>query len=515
MPLEPLPESLPSAVRALADALAPSGFTADGIAEHLGPNATAALYRGEPGVVLTACDASPLSCLIRFFLVREPASQAQLDELLSPDLVRMLLDATVIRPAANDRFAVALDLRPHVLAGQDRLIVSDLDASMTAHVPGPDHVLGVGSASLSLLSASPETPVGTVLDLGCGSGVQAVAQAGVAQRVVATDVHPRALEMARATLAANRIDNVELRQGPWFEPVADERFDRIVANPPFVVGLPEVGHVYRDSGLSLDGATELVVGQAPAHLAEGATACILGAWVHRSGESWRSRVASWLPSRGVSAWVLERDVVDPGQYVSTWLADESVDVRSPEAVERTERWLAHFRDNDVEAIGFGWIFLREIGDNPTEITAEDLSHPFTDPLGPEVDEYFARAEWLRGRGTDDILDAAYMVRPGVALERVSVADAEAGMGFAQRVTRVSRMDGPRFTHEVDDGVVSILSGLHPQGLPLREVVGLLVASQGVDDPAEHTRLENNAAAIVVDCVRHGLVLPAEIIAKES
>ena len=96
MPLEPLPESLPSAVRALADALAPSGFTADGIAEHLGPHATAALYRGEPGVVLAACDASPLSRLIRFFLVREPASQAQLDELLSPDLVRMLLDATVI-----------------------------------------------------------------------------------------------------------------------------------------------------------------------------------------------------------------------------------------------------------------------------------------------------------------------------------------------------------------------------------------------------------------------------------
>ena len=50
---------------------------------------------------------------------------------------------------------------------------------------------------------------------------------------------------------------------------------------------------------------------------------------------------------------------------------------------------------------------------------------------------------------------------------------------------------------------------------LAVVVGLLVASQGVDDPAEHTRLENNAAAIVVDCVRHGLVLPAEIIAKES
>lgn len=503
------PTPLSQAASELAAALSRAGFTADGIAAHLGPHATAALYRGEPGVVLAACDDSALSRLIRIFLVREPTSRAQLEEVLSPALVALLIDAALLRPTNHpDTYEVGLDVRPHVLAERDRVVLSDLDASMTDYIPGPDHVLGVGAASLSLLQATPTSAAESVLDLGTGSGVQALAQAETATRVVATDIHPRALALAEANLAANGIENVELREGAWFQPVEGERFDRIVANPPFVVGLPEVGHVYRDSGLSLDGASELVASHAAEHLAEGGTAAILGAWAHVKGQSWRHRVASWLPSEGVSAWVLQRDRVDPGQYVSTWLKDESIDVRSAEGIARTTRWLEYFREHDVEAIGFGWIFLRDIGDAPTEVTAEELTHPFTDPLGPEVEEYFTRADWLRDAETDDILDASYRVRPGVALEEVSLADQDTGMGFAEEVTRISRTGGPRFSHEVDSAVVSLLSGLHPHGLHLRDVVGLLAASQSIEAPDV---LEAHAVQIIVDLVRHGIVLPAAIV----
>lgn len=290
---------LTSAVTALAGELRAAGFTTEAISAHLGPDATEALYRGEPGVVFTACaDGSRLSGLIRFFLLREAWTGQDLADLLGSRLTLSLLDASLAAPLPSGEIQVALDVRPHVLAGENRFIVSDLDASTSAHVPGPDHVLGVGAASLSLLSASSCEPVDSVLDLGTGSGVQAVAQAGCAARVVATDVSARALALADANLAANGIDNVELREGPWFEPVAGERFDRIVINPPFVVGPPEVGHVYRDSGLDLDGATQLVVSQAPEHLTTGGTAHILGAWVHTAEESWQSRVASWLPPRG-------------------------------------------------------------------------------------------------------------------------------------------------------------------------------------------------------------------------
>ena len=125
---------------------------------------------------------------------------------------------------------------------------------------------------------------------------------------------------------------MDIREGAWFEPVAGEKFERIVANPPFVVGLPEVGHVYRDSGLNLDGASELVVNHVPEHLAPNGTAFILGAWIHAEDEPWERRVASWFPQTGVSAWVCQRDVVDPALYVSTWLKDESIDPRSVEGL---------------------------------------------------------------------------------------------------------------------------------------------------------------------------------------
>ncbi|EEI16781.1 DUF7059 domain-containing protein [Corynebacterium lipophiloflavum] len=503
--------SLPETAAALAEALKRASFSADGIAAHLGPEATEALYRGEPGVVRHACrDSSQLSGLIRFFLLREPMGVDTLAELLSPALALSLIDAHLARLNPAGEAQVALDVRPHVIAGENRFVISDLDTSVSAHVPGRDHVLGVGSASLSLLSATPCSPVERVLDLGTGSGVQAIAQSSCAVEVVATDVHPRALELAEATLAANAVRNVELREGSWFEPVAGERFDRIVANPPFVVGLPEVGHVYRDSGLWLDEASKLVVGTAPAYLAPSGSAHILASWVHLVDGSWESRVASWLPPTGVSAWVVQRDVVDPGFYVSTWLRDESIDPRSREGVERTAAWLDHFAAEGVRAVGFGWVFLRDIGDAPSEVTAETLSHEFTDALGPEVEEYFTRMDWLRGRSHDEVLQARYLVRPGLALEEVSVADAETGMGFEHHVTRATRTDGPRFSHDIDAALRSVLAGLNPRGLSLGDVVGLFAASRGLDDAAAD-ELAHSAAAAAVDLIRHGLIIPADIV----
>jgi release factor glutamine methyltransferase len=89
---------------------------------------------------------------------------------------------------------------------------------------------GAGGGGGALLSA---------LDLGTGSGAIALSllREGAFGRVVATDISAPALEVAASNAAALGLtDRLELRQGSLWEPIGDEeRFDVIVANPPYVM----------------------------------------------------------------------------------------------------------------------------------------------------------------------------------------------------------------------------------------------------------------------------------------
>jgi release factor glutamine methyltransferase len=75
-----------------------------------------------------------------------------------------------------------------------------------------------------------------VADLGTGSGAVALALARERPRwrLLATDVSAPALAVARANAAALGAGNVEFRQGSWFEPLAAERFELLLSNPPYV-----------------------------------------------------------------------------------------------------------------------------------------------------------------------------------------------------------------------------------------------------------------------------------------
>ena len=78
-----------------------------------------------------------------------------------------------------------------------------------------------------------------VLDMGTGSGVCAVHAARRARRVVAVDVNPAAVRCALINAALNGVEQrVEVRHGDLFAPVAGERFDLILFNPPFLSGAP-------------------------------------------------------------------------------------------------------------------------------------------------------------------------------------------------------------------------------------------------------------------------------------
>ncbi|TDB92300.1 HemK2/MTQ2 family protein methyltransferase [Actinomadura sp. 7K534] len=74
-----------------------------------------------------------------------------------------------------------------------------------------------------------------VLELGTGTGAVAMAAAREGCRVVAVDVSAQAVLTARLNALVRGLP-VRVLRGDLFAPVAGERFDVIVANPPYVAG---------------------------------------------------------------------------------------------------------------------------------------------------------------------------------------------------------------------------------------------------------------------------------------
>ncbi|WP_415916012.1 methyltransferase [Speluncibacter jeojiensis] len=496
--MAPVTDDLTALAPLLRECFLRASYDTDSLLGLLGTDAHRALTRGEPVPVRRASvDGGRLGTLVRLLLLVDDCAESEVRAALDPVPLERAVAAGLLE-RDGDRVRAALDVRPMDAGTGTRWMISDLDGGMRARTTEPDHVLGVGHASLSLLSATPTAPVGSVLDIGTGCGVQAVRATDYARQVTATDVNARALALTSAGCALNDVD-VELRRGPWFDPVAGREFDQIVANPPFVVGGSGVDHTYRDSGLTLDGASELMIGRAPQHLTPGGTAAMLASWVHVQGQDWRERVSSWLPDHGVEAWVVQRDVADPALYVGTWMRDGGLDPRDRTVAGQAEAWLDTFAAERVEGVGFGFVYLRRT-DESTGLLAEDLRHGFDDPLGAEALDYLHRIAWLREH---DLMDSRFTLAPATALERVSLPSAPEP-GWREVVARVHRGDGPRWQHEVDDLAVSLLSGLCAEGLPLGELVSLLAFAHELPE----AELTVRAVELIDGLVRHGLVRPA-------
>jgi len=495
-----VPWLTPSLCAGLRTAFQRAGFDVDGVTALLGPSAHAALGRDEPVPARRAtADAGPLGTLVRLFLLGDTEPEAAVAQALGPVDLGDAMAANLLR-ASSGGITASLDVRPHGEPGW--WVVSDLDTrpgGKRSALPA-DHVLGVGQASLTLAGATVRRPVGRVLDLGTGCGVQALHAAHHAGELVATDINQRALALAAATFALSEVP-VELRAGAWLEPVGGDTFDQVVCNPPFVTGPPRVRHTYRDSGLAGDTVAARLVGALPRHLNDGGVAQLLACWLHVRGQDWPERVVSWLPDDGgVDAWFVQREVADPALYVGTWLRDSGLDPASPGAQRESEEWLAWFDENQVEGVGFGFVTLRRTGASSPTVLCEDLLDAPAGLSGDEVSGWLDRVAWLRDHPSDSsVLDARMTLAPGVLLEEVSAAGPD---GWAPVVATVRAADGAGWRHEVDSPAAALLAGC--QGaLSLGEVVGLLAAAHG------RSTDEIAAASLpaVRELIRHGLLVP--------
>ena len=502
----------PVLMHALRRDLCSASFDVDSVNAQLGEQASSALLRNErtPALKVARENKSILSVLTRLFVLWDVVDSEDVAGALSEfglDGLQLLGLAEVLEGGA---VRALVQLQPHEAEINGVVhkwwIASDLGEGLTGRAPARDHVLGIGGATRTLLEMTPRDRVGSVLDLGTGCGILAMYAATHADRVVATDLSERAYAFARFNFALNEID-IDLRLGSLYEPVTGEQFDLIVSNPPFVItpnSLREGGVVeYRDAGRTGDELVREVVTGARAHLVEGGRALMLGNWEieNAAGETrdpdldaeqdstgvealesdeggseaadWASHPRTWVEEAGLHAWVVQREQLDPTQYIEMWMRDNGARLEmTPEEYEHAySLWLEDFEQRNVCGIGLGVLALqrpRELMSGVPVTVFEEVVTTTTAPgkyVGRTMTEIFENPGISDPAITNDaVFERAEDVReerhfePGQVDPQVIIATQ--GDGFGRRIQLNTSMSAVLGASDGELTVGQIVSALH-------------------------------------------------------
>ncbi len=414
-------------IPALRADLEAARYRVDRLDELWGAAASAALQRGNrvPAARALAASADPAAVLARVFVLGERVEATVLASALPTLGVAGAVELGLVAVEGAEARPL-LDLRPYAFVDPhgagEWWIASDLGELATGSALRVDHVLGVGGASTTLASLQFPDDVESVLDLGTGCGIQALHARRFARRVVATDISQRALDYARFNAELNGVDGIEFRLGSLYEPVAGERFDRIVSNPPFVItprtpGVPE--YEYRDGGLEGDALVASVVAGAAEHLVPGGTAQLLGNWEYRWNADGLERAADWAADVGLDVWVVERDLLDPARYAETWIRDGGTRTGTAEFERMCAAWLDDFVRREVAEVGFGYLVLRLPGGTAPFRRAERASAPLDGVagIGAHLSAALAARDRVASLDDDAVLALAFTVAGDVTEER--------------------------------------------------------------------------------------------------
>ena len=381
--------------------------------------------------------------------------------------------------------------------------LGDPDDRLVAHDrPGPsgtvatDHVLGVSASTAALAGATIRRPIEAAFDLGTGCGVQAVHAAAHSGRVVASDLNSRAVALATLTMELNDLTNVSVRHGDRFDPVAGERFDLIVANPPFVIS-PSRRYLFRDSGLPVDELCRSIVQSAPNHLAIGGHCQLLASWAHVAGEDWHDRLESWFAGTGCDGYVLEREALEPAAHAASWL-------RQTEAAEQWQddfdEWMTYSEEHDIEAIGFGLITMRRRADGPTWFRAEEATQDLAMPCGDHLGAVFELAAFLDHLDDDDLLGVTLTIAPDVVLDERARPESD---GWLVTERRLRQTAGLCHVGDVDPGVSAIVAACNGSRR-LGDILADVAAAADVSD----AEVRGAALPIIRRLIEQAFLLPS-------
>lgn len=400
----------------------------------------AAAHVGQSGQLATP---GRLETLVRLLLLGQAEAESAVRAALSrdadfPDLPRTDVDALVeigllerVGEVGGGAGGGMLRAVAGVVPMGGRLILRDLPRAITGADPKPDHVLPVGGASVLVSQLTPRGRVRVAADIGTGQGYQAFGLAEHADRVIGTDVNPRALRLAGlardlAGGAGGGLSHVEFREGSLFEPLKAEAgaLDLIVSNPPFVIAPPQDVVGYSDRGVSGDGLVASLVTGACAMLAPGGWCVLVGNWAYSGEEArdgrWAATPTRWIEAgnaragggggaSGVGAGgecdavILHMGSYAARSYAFKWM-EETGTPRERLTPSRMDAWMRYYGELGIEAVAFGAIVLRRRRGGvagvaslalPPVIRAESVDTPAKHaPCAGTIERTLAGAVWL-------------------------------------------------------------------------------------------------------------------------
>jgi SAM-dependent methyltransferase len=243
----PLKFGTQSQFDSLRNLLVSSGYTPEAVCERLGISSMFELETSKKGPLTPEGLESRADILIWLFLGANQLDRAEVGPFFADTELELLAELGLLEPVSPEnglQATVLLYPIESVYLASD-LPVNRVDGSPTAF---PDSVYPPFTVSAGwFLSMLPRTPCDSFLELCGGTGIAALLAAETAAQSYSVDITKRSTAFARFNGDLNGTERFRALQGDLYQPIGDEKFDRIVAHPPYMPAT-ENARIFRDGG---------------------------------------------------------------------------------------------------------------------------------------------------------------------------------------------------------------------------------------------------------------------------
>ena len=335
--------------------LSESGYTEKAVCERLG------LRNMEQALKLYPNPSAPhrindrLDLAVRLFLIGELVEEEELQRWLPSGVMKSAAELELIArlPEKPGHWYATAALYP----AYGLHVVSDRWANpeATPIKAQPEVVFpAITEYTTYFMEALPADPCEELLDLCSGTGIGALAAAAnYAGHAWSLDITESCTRCAEFNRLLNGLDRkLTVARGDLYEPVAEQTFDRIVANPPYVPSVTK-GAVFADGGRLGDQITRRVVEGLVKHLRPGGRFYCVAAGPERKNEQFEDRVRGWLgdASPQFDILVFQRRSFEPA-YIAYQQA-----ARSQAGEDELGKWEKVFEEVQVQNFFYGHVLI--------------------------------------------------------------------------------------------------------------------------------------------------------------